>query len=393
MKKLLLLLLSVSFLFVSMPASADSPIRVKVNGALQSYDQPPEMINGSVLVPLRGIFESLGASLSVTGKNIKAVHKDTVVHLTIGSAAATINGAGVKLAQKAVVMNGRTLVPIRFVSEALGAEVKWSSADRMVFVSRRGAAPATPEPAPPAAVPIEDMSKIDPLNEKLYKGQALVTLSYDDGYRNWYNNALPLHSKYNFPGTFNIIGNKIYSGEEGFMNSSHVWVSHDLGIEIASHTQTHPFLTTQTESEIREEFKTSKFILEDLVGEVSTIAIPYSAYNDDIREIALDYFDGVRVFSRETNTENNYDPHWLKSFAVVNTTEFSTIQGWIDRAIEEKSWVIIMLHGITEERLGEYETTPQILGQVMQYINDQGKDKIMPVSTRDGVELMNKELK
>lgn len=239
------------------------------------------------------------------------------------------------------------------------------------------------------SVPIEQLDKISPLNKEQYKGQALITLSYDDGYRNWYENALPLHSKYNMPATFNIIGGKVYSGEKHFMNSSQIWVSHDLGIEIGSHSQTHPFLTTKTEEEIHREFYTSIAVLEDLVGEVSTIAIPYSSYDERIREIAMQYFDGVRVLGHQTNTQENYDPYWLKSRAVVNTMEFSTIKEWIDQAVEEQSWVIIMFHGITKEPLEEYETTPEILEQVMLYINDLGKDRILPVNTKDGLQLMN----
>lgn len=235
------------------------------------------------------------------------------------------------------------------------------------------------------------MDKISPLNKEQYKGQALITLSYDDGYRNWYENALPLHSKYNMPATFNIIGGKVYSGEKHFMNSSQIWVSHDLGIEIGSHSQTHPFLTTKTEEEIHREFYTSIAVLEDLVGEVSTIAIPYSSYDERIREIAMQYFDGVRVLGHQTNTQENYDPYWLKSRAVVNTMEFSTIKEWIDQAVEEQSWVIIMFHGITKEPLEEYETTPEILEQVMLYINDLGKDRILPVNTKDGLQLMNNQ--
>lgn len=376
MKKSSLLVFIFLFL-VPLSTVAAEPITVKIDGIVQTYDQPPVNNKGSVMVPLRGIFEALGAEIHVDGKNIEAVRGDTVVNLTIGEDVARVNGDTVKLAQKSFVTNGRTLVPVRFVSEALGADVEWISEERIVSILSNGY----------YSFPIEYMDKIEPLNEELYHGQALVTLSYDDGYRNWYYEVLPLHSKYNMPGTFNIIGEMVYAEDENYLNSSQVWVAHDLGIEIASHTQTHPFLTDKTDSEIREEFETSKFILEDLVEEVSTLAIPYSSYNDEIRDIAMEYFDGVRVYSHDTNRVDNYDPYWLKSFAVVNTMEFATIQAWIDQAIEEKSWVIIMLHSITEERLEEYETTPEILEQIMQYITEQGKDTILPVNTKEGLQL------
>lgn len=236
---------------------------------------------------------------------------------------------------------------------------------------------------------IENMDKITPLNEADYNGQGLVTLSYDDGYRNWYENAVPLHSKYNMPGTFNIIGDKLNSGEKDYMIPSQVWVAHDLGIEIASHTQTHSFLTRMSEADIQYEFAESINVIESLVGEgtVSTLAVPFSDYNDDIRIIAMQYFDGIRVLGRKTNVPHQYDPYWLESYAITNTIEFDDVKKWIDKAVVEKSWVIIMLHGITEDRLGEYETTPQILEQIMQYIDGLGKDAILPVNTRDGLQL------
>lgn len=238
-------------------------------------------------------------------------------------------------------------------------------------------------------VPTENLPKITPLNPEDYKGQALVTLSYDDGYTNWYNNVVPLHSAHNMPGTFNIIGSKVYLGNPNYMKSSQIWVAHDLGIEIASHTQTHPFLTKLSAEEVRNEFRDSQLLLNDLVGNVPILAVPYSFYNEDIKEIAKEYYSGVRVYSNETNTPSNYDPHWLKAFAVVNTTEFEDIKSWIDVAVAEKSWVIIMLHGITPERTEEYETTPEILEQVMKYINELGKDNILPVNTSEGLQLTN----
>ena len=236
---------------------------------------------------------------------------------------------------------------------------------------------------------IEDLKKITPLNNSDYHGQALVTLSYDDGYRNWYDKALPLHSKYNMPGTFNIIGDKLFLDEEVYMIPSQVWVAHDLGLEIASHTQSHPFLTEKSVDEIHYEFAESIDTIESILGEgvVSTVAIPYSDYNEEIREIAMQYFDGIRGFGRVTNSPNNYDPYWLKSYAITNTTEFSDVKKWIDKAVAEKSWVIIMLHGITEYRLEEYETTPEILEQIMKYINGLGKDSILPVNTKEGLQL------
>lgn len=233
--------------------------------------------------------------------------------------------------------------------------------------------------------PIEELPKITAVSKGDYKNQALVTISYDDGYRNWYTNSLPLHSKYNIPATYNIIGDKIYSDDSNYMTSGQIWVADDLGIEIASHTFTHPFLTTLEPEQIHQELIQTNEFLVDLVGHVDTLAIPYSFYSNEIRDIVKNYYKGIRVYSNDTNRPDNYDPYWLKSFAVVNSMEFDTIKQWIDRAVAEKSWVIIMLHGITEDRLEEYETTPEILQDILQYINSFDKDQLLPVTTAEGL--------
>ena len=234
---------------------------------------------------------------------------------------------------------------------------------------------------------IEDMTKITSVSEADYQNQALVTLSYDDGYSSWYTKSLPLHSYYNIPATYNIIGEKIYEGDPHYMTSGEIWVASDLGIEIASHTFTHPFLTSVPAEQIHEELVQTNEWLIDLVGKVDTLAIPYSAYSLEIRDIAKEYYKGIRVFDSETNRPDNYDPYWLKSFAIVNTMEFDTIKSWIDRAVEERSWVIIMLHGISEDRLEEYETTPEILQDILQYINSYSRDELLPVTTVEGLTL------
>lgn len=112
-----------------------SAITVKIDGETQSYDQPPEMINNSVMVPLRGIFQALGATLKLEGKKITAVKDSRTVQLTIGEDRALINGQEVKLQQKSTVINNRTLVPLRFVADALGANVRWEQATRTVYIT------------------------------------------------------------------------------------------------------------------------------------------------------------------------------------------------------------------------------------------------------------------
>lgn len=111
-------------------------IGVFIGGKQQTYKQPPVNRKGIVLVPLRGIFESLGATVKwkSSTQTITATRGSTTIVLTIGSSTAYVNGVAVKLNAAAQLVNGSTMVPIRFISEALGAEVKWEGTSRTVIV-------------------------------------------------------------------------------------------------------------------------------------------------------------------------------------------------------------------------------------------------------------------
>lgn len=88
-----------------------------------------QLIDNRSLVPLRSIFEELGATVKweQDSKKITAVKGTQEIILTIGSKHTSVNGKQVIIDVPAQVRNGRTLVPLRFVSEALGATVGWDN--------------------------------------------------------------------------------------------------------------------------------------------------------------------------------------------------------------------------------------------------------------------------
>lgn len=108
------------------------------------------MIDGRLLVPLRGIFEALSADVlyDAATRSIKATKGETVVQLQLGSRTALIDGRTVYLDVPADTVGGRTMVPLRFVSESLGADVKWNGATKTVMIaSTGGGGQTTPPPS------------------------------------------------------------------------------------------------------------------------------------------------------------------------------------------------------------------------------------------------------
>jgi len=141
MKKLLGLILTVCMILsvCVVPAYADSTIKITVDGKYvdcAAYGQEPVAINGTTLVPLRSVFEALGATVLWDGNTQSVVstrHNDIIV-LTLNSKQMIVNDEVKTLSVPAQSMNERTMVPVRAIAEAFGCEVKWDGATSTVIV-------------------------------------------------------------------------------------------------------------------------------------------------------------------------------------------------------------------------------------------------------------------
>lgn len=114
-----------------------------VNNKQTILDQPPVIENGTTLVPFRFIGEALGATIGWNSANrtVSYVFGNLNIVLRIGSTTATVNGVEKTLTVAPKILpSGRTVVPVRFISETIGAKVNWNSTTRMVTIT----ASATP---------------------------------------------------------------------------------------------------------------------------------------------------------------------------------------------------------------------------------------------------------
>jgi hypothetical protein len=144
---------------VAIPAIAAGPVSVTVNGNPANLNPPPTERAGRVFVPLRGVFEQLGASVVYANGVINASGRGHNISLKIGSQQATVDGQQQNVDVAPFIIGASTYVPLRFVSQALGATVNYDGSNRVVAINTSGAAPAaaaqapanqTITPAPPA---------------------------------------------------------------------------------------------------------------------------------------------------------------------------------------------------------------------------------------------------
>jgi uncharacterized protein YxeA len=125
--------------------SSNKHVSVLVKGKEVKFDVPPVLKYGRTLIPVRAITNALGADLQLDSETgtITITKDDITIVITIGSGVATINGKEVQMGAPADVMNNRTFVPIRFIAEALKQKVEWDQDTGSVIVDDNSS--TTPE--------------------------------------------------------------------------------------------------------------------------------------------------------------------------------------------------------------------------------------------------------
>jgi hypothetical protein len=125
-------------LTLTLTPPAFAAINVELNGHPLTFDVPPVVEAGRTLVPVRAIFEALGARITwdPASQTISAVHpeRNRYVILKLGSTTAWVDGREVTLDVAPRLIDGRTMVPLRFVSTAMGADVSYDAATQTVVI-------------------------------------------------------------------------------------------------------------------------------------------------------------------------------------------------------------------------------------------------------------------
>jgi hypothetical protein len=139
---------------VALPASAARPVSVTVNGQTVNLAPPPTERAGRLFVPLRGVFENLGATVVYANDEINATGGAHTVSLHIGSQQAIVDGQPQTLDVSPFIIGASAYVPLRFVSQALGAAVNYDGNNGIVAITTSAGGPPnqtdTPPPQPSA---------------------------------------------------------------------------------------------------------------------------------------------------------------------------------------------------------------------------------------------------
>lgn len=114
------------------------PVKVVVNRSTLQFDQPPIIVDGRTLVPLRAIFEALDAKVEWDDltQSITSTRNGDKIVMQIDSKKMYVNGAETTLDVSPCIVNDHTLIPVRAVAEAFDCTVRWDGDTRTVYISQ-----------------------------------------------------------------------------------------------------------------------------------------------------------------------------------------------------------------------------------------------------------------
>ena len=192
----------------------------------------------------------------------------------------------------------------------------------------------------------------------------IVSLTFDNCWENDTYTVLPVLKNYSYHGTFYIstvfINNTVVNNKE----LTGIQAVKDIaayGDEVASHSVDHSVaLTTANTAELNYQLNASKVFLGSLVGinNVTDYATPFGSYNDTVVNAVKLYYNSHRTTDEGYNTKENWDPYRLIVQNMLNDTNLTEFQSWINYTVADKSWLILVYHCVkpTKAGLTDYDT-------------------------------------
>jgi peptidoglycan/xylan/chitin deacetylase (PgdA/CDA1 family) len=183
----------------------------------------------------------------------------------------------------------------------------------------------------------------------------LVSITVDDSYEQNVSTLLPALNALGIKGT-QFVATTYCEGipsQEAFVKQFQ-----DSGWEIGSHSVTHPDLTTVSADQLDYELKHSQEYLEGLTGgPVNDFATPYGNYNKTVLDAIRLYYGSHRPTDEGYNSRDNFDPYVVQVKNMQSNTTLADFQSWLDTAIKEHTWLVLVYHKVTDDSPGPWDTT------------------------------------
>ena len=195
---------------------------------------------------------------------------------------------------------------------------------RRLLVTYTPAPIARTESSPAPSVPTAPVPEPDPV----------VSITFDDGLRSQYANAVPVLDRYGFNATFYI--HTAGLGDAGRLTPDMIRSMYVSGHQIAAHTVTHPHLTALSPAALQSELTESRQTLEGIIGTpIVDFASPYGDYNADVLSAIGAVFRTHRTASSGYNTMIPFNRNYIRTQTILQTTTAADVKQWIETAHDQ----------------------------------------------------------
>ena len=211
---------------------------------------------------------------------------------------------------------------------------------------------------------------------------AIVTFTFDDSTLDQYEIGYPILDAYDYNASLFVITGLVGKSFEShpMMSWEDIHALADDGWDIESHSYSHPYLTRLPIEDLDYELLQSYNDLLEQGLEPSIFAFPYGDYNDEVFSLASEYYPVVRG-SNDGYNNNISNPNYLNSKWPTRMTNAATMEEWLNTAIDNDSWLIVMVHRIGDDPSDEFSVKPEVLKAFVDYIHEKG----VPVKTMSEV--------
>jgi peptidoglycan/xylan/chitin deacetylase (PgdA/CDA1 family) len=206
----------------------------------------------------------------------------------------------------------------------------------------------------------------------------IVSLDFDDGWKNAYNDGFTVVEQFGFKATSGIITDTIDNvqgyGDE-YMTSAQIIDLKNRGHRIAAHSRTHRDLPTLTQAEIISEVQDSQIKLRQLTGQsINYFITPFCDTNTIVTDTVKQYYSaGMRNCDDIINFKAGYNKYNIKSYIVTRNTTLTEIQNALDSVKGQNAWIVFMYHEVrTSQGTDDLWVTKDQLTQQIQLIKNSG---------------------
>jgi len=214
----------------------------------------------------------------------------------------------------------------------------------------------------------------------LMKRRGIVSFSFDDGTRDFLDNAFPVLREEHIPASLSIIVGLSFPSKreharcfEGYrlLTAEETSLLVTEGIEILSHGLTHQHASTLSSEMLLREVRDSKNRLTDYGIDAEGFAVPYGDVTDTLQTIVRQHFTYMRTSDVGYNTRLNPDRYGLKVRTLTRATKPENLAKWIDDAAAHDLWLILVFHRVRDDSPSdEYCTPVDTFARMVEYVHE-----------------------